>query len=82
MLEQHSPHSPHTMTNGNRGSNRANKSDRTYNKLVFLMGDIKSGRKTEIFFHIYFFSTSFLFNHVQRASAKRHDKFLFLFRDI
>lgn len=39
----------YTMTNSNWGINRANKSDRTYNKLVFLMGDIKSGRKTEFF---------------------------------
>jgi hypothetical protein len=66
----HSPHTPHTMTNGNRGSNRANKSDRTYNKLVFLMGDIKSGRKTEIFILIIFAFFVVPFNHVDRASAK------------
>lgn len=49
-----------TMRNSYRGSNRSNKSDRAYNKLVFLMGDIKSGRKTEIFFLYYFFRRFFL----------------------
>lgn len=49
----------YTMTNSNWGINRANKSDRTYNKLVFLMGDIKSGRKTEYFFLLLLFCRSF-----------------------
>lgn len=37
-------------------TNRANKYRRTYNKLVFLMGDIKSGRKMNFSFLCFFFS--------------------------
>lgn len=54
------------MTNSYWGINRANKSDRTYNKLVFLMGDIKSGRKTDFFLIILPFIFFFSFNHENR----------------
>lgn len=43
----------YTMTNSNRGSNRANKSDRTYNKLVFLWVTLSLGAKLRFSFLLF-----------------------------